>query len=547
MRLLVFWPVLFLETFLPGWLLLCGLGARDDSERILLAAPTSALVMGLFGLLGLALGWTPETAAWTALTAPLLAGFVLAAARHRPILPQRREHYALLLFWFGCTSLLLALTTRIPAYLGGGWYNDWLLSYQLSQWYGQHGRPEAIFFDVYSPISRPPLFYIVNGLCLARWYGIFDLYQWSATAWSSTLLFGAWAWVRQRPRRPRWWALAALPLVPAMVHNLLYPWPKGMAAGFVLLALYYFRRWDEKADTRAGWTSAALFGTAYFCHQLTVAYMAGVGFYLVVVQWRRLSRRRVLGALAGLAVILAVSLPWWTWSVRTYGFKKTVEASPVVARVVDRTGYDMTVTRAYNLAGLVLPENTRRVLSHRPLAPRSCLPGWMEALQAVWRGTLWGNLGLASLALLAWLAMRRRLRRVDAWPGWGTALFVIAFAVAVQPLREHGGMAQVALLPLAVLGFVWTTELFAARLSRTEWTVWVVLLVIEFLVACPILIRQLIEARTAGRLAREPSVYHLYEYASYARPAMVVAGAGVVVLAGLLWAAWQQKAVDKAR
>lgn len=545
MILLIFWPVLFCEVFLPGWLLLRAFTDWDEEDAVLLAVPASAMAVGMLGLLGLALGLERGLTAWGALLLPLSLGGVVVAARRRELLPQRRAHRRLLLLWFAATTAYLALQCFIAAFAGGGWYNDWYLSYQISDWYGQHGRLDAVFFDVYTPISRPPLFYILNGLALVRWYGGFDLYQWTATVWNSALFFGVWAWVREWPAARRGRLLALVWLLPVVGLNLLYPWPKGLATGLALLGLAAYRQWDRQGGARPALASGALLGAAYFCHQLALAYVAGLGFHLLVVRARRLSLRRVGFASLGLLLGALISLPWWAWCVRHYGVGKTLTSSPVVARVVDRTGYDLVVTRAYNLAGLVLPENTRRVLARRPLEPRSWLPAGMEAAQAVWRGSLWGNVGLAGLLMLAWLTLRRSGRASpDAWPGWGFILFVAAFAVLVQPLRERAGLAQVALLPLALILFAEVAERLLRDLSARARGLWLGLLVVEFFVAVPLCIHQVRGLVQAGRITPERGVSLLYN-----RAHADLLGVTLLALAGLLLLAlWlasdRQKEID---
>ncbi|MBE7558406.1 hypothetical protein HS125_05480 [bacterium] len=541
--LLIVWPILLLEVFAPGWLLLRGLSSWDEDDCMALAIPTGALAMGLLGLAGLWLQWEADAAAWIALGAPLALGLVAAGLRRRSLLPASRDHRRLLVAWFAATSLFLALQTRVAAYIGGGWYNDWLLSYQISWWYGEHGKPDAVFFEVYSPISRPPLFYILNGLEMARWFGLFDLYQWSATVWNSAILWGAWVWIRRHGStllsikgwRPAG-TLAALVLTPAVALNVLIPgcWRCG------LLALHYSAleeglRCDE---------CLAPLGVAYFTHQLTLAYLAGAGFYLIVSRWRKLSRRRLTEATIGLVLALSVSLPWWAWSIENYGLAKTLTTTPVLTRAVDKTGYDMLVTRGYNFAGLWLPENTRRILTGRLLEPSSALPRWTEAMQAVWRGTLWGNLGLATLAMLVWLALRRRLRPVDLWPGWGFVVFVVVFAVAVQPLRERGGLSQVALLPLAVILFLWTAQVFSVAFSRRGLFAWLALLAVEFLIACPLWVYQVREQAFADRLQLRTDIVAFFQRPDADLLGVATLAAAVSLLLALFITS-RQKGVDK--
>ena len=554
MHLIVLWPLLLLEIWLPGWVLVRGLLARDEDDEVLLAVPAAALVYGAFALAGVTLRVDPRLVSLAALVVPLGAGLFALALRQRTFWPARAHNRILLLFWIATTSLYLGLAGLMPTFVGGGWFNDWKLSYQLADWYGNYGGIGQHFFKVYTPISRPPLFYMLSGLDLSRWVGVFDTYQITATAWNGTLVFGLWAWLRTLPGRWKWSALLAGMLLPVVAVNLLYPWPKAFTTGLVLTGLYFFRRWERgtegtgtarRAPTEDGVLAAILFGLGWFAHQLTLAWLAGLAFYLLL-RWRTLRAARLRQLAVGGLIVLAVSAPWWLWALAEYGLEPFASATPVFSRVLDRTGYDMVVTRGYNAVGLVLPENTRRVLEHRPLQPESALPPWIEGMQAIWRGTVWGNLGLATLLVLL-LALLRWRGRMTGWPGWACLGFIIVFAILVQPLREHGGVAQVVLLPLALVLFAWAARTLARTGSRGLGAAWLLCVVIEFALAAPAWILALQREVARGNIAvREHGVTTLIQAVGATVPEIFLAG-GALFLAAWIVLAWldtRQKEID---
>jgi hypothetical protein len=543
MSLLIIWPLLFIEAFLPGWVLLRGFSNCEEEEAAALAIPTTVLSVGLLGVIALILNIPPLLAAWLSLLIPLVVGLLAMTRCECNLIPTNREVRRLLFVWFGAASALLGLQCLIPFYTGGGWFYDWVLSFQISSWYGKHGDLEATFFTVYNPISRPPFFYILCGGAMTRWFGDFTMYQLQATVLNSSLFIAVWYWVRQLPSRRKWLLLTAFWLLPVVAINLLYPWPKGLACGLTLLGLYYFKQWRCESKVYDGALAALLFGVSYACHQLVVAYLVGAGF-LLLAGWKNLNRRRLLHAVIGCIIILAISLPWWGWSMHHYGAKKTFSSSPVLTRIKDKSMDEMLVTRMYNLGGLVVPSNAIKAIQGEANNPPSVLPTWIEALQSVWRGTLWGNVGLSSiLTLLVCIVFLRRKWQLG-WPGWPFVMVVVAFAVLVQPLRESGGLAQVALLPLSLLLFISIARQLTIETQKIE-AFWTFGLGLEFCVAVLVWI---IFLNLAGpdqddlnrRVAQAMGVHHLRELSNFGL------AAGILILSGIcsILIAFRQKAVD---
>lgn len=174
-------------------------------------------------------------------------------------------------------------------------------------------------------------------------------YQIVATWLQATFLFGVWAFAVAAglPTAARRLVLLACCLLPAVIFNTLYTWPKILTTCYLMMVfalLFCFEPKDAREQTIAGFLLGALAALAALAHGGSMFALAGIAV-MVVIAWRWPSWRTVL---AGVPALVAVYVPWLAYQALVdppgnrllkWGFAGVVDPDP--------RGFGETLRAAY--------------------------------------------------------------------------------------------------------------------------------------------------------------------------------------------------------
>ena len=244
---------------------------------------------------------------------------------------------ALALFALGTLGTVLVAPVSGGALRIGDWVAHWFL---VLVYLGRPLPDLRVFVNRvgdFGVVSRPPLYNLEGGLLVGPLDEQFWPFQLAGALVGVPIVVAAVLWARNLGGVAAARAVAPLcALSPFLIQNTAYPWPKMVAALFVLLFLHAIRAAAlarDPARRRQTFLLAAVSaGLGYLAHQTAVFY---VGPTLLWLAWGRpcplfgrpVSRTFVTWALAGL-VGVAIVAPWQLWVVATYGLRATVEANP---------------------------------------------------------------------------------------------------------------------------------------------------------------------------------------------------------------------------
>ncbi len=273
-----------------------------------------------------------------------------------PSLFRSSEHSgvkSLLQTYAGFAAVSVGLLLSLRNFSGGTWVIDWHVHYSQSCYYLGFLTTDNYLADF---PSRPPMQNLLTALGMAVWpqdnsstaitlapdFASFQLASILlatvaflpcvrlATRFSARLS-GQGTQVSRR-RLPLLTA-AALLATPAVVAHLLFPWPKLLAAAYVLMACHlYLRHLDEPEPLAAMSTHHAK--PAYL---VTAVILLSIGclvhyscavYGLVLlghVMWRALRGRARWSSVVTTITIPALFLaPWFGWSIQTFGLQSTL-------------------------------------------------------------------------------------------------------------------------------------------------------------------------------------------------------------------------------
>lgn len=407
----------------PGYGLLAW-RARSMSND-LFTAMVCALSILTFGIaMGLAyvMGWSPVVVSRGFLLLSA-AGAIFAAFRST----APRLDFSLLAPAALAMAQAFCLQVSARVYCGGGWYGDWALHYETTMVL-LGGRPAdtPLFGGLYTLASRPPLFNLWQAgvLAVAR-SAAWPLYQAACAALAAPFLMASLVLARRvLPQPLARWSWCAILLSPMAMKNIAYPWPKLLAASYVLLALAYV------LDSRPrGALAGLLCGAGMLAHPLALPYALLIGV--------RIGRGEGARALAWWTLVaLAVALPWQFWVATAVGWDRAWRSNPVIAKSGEHA---WLAAKAHNAVSSLFPV---RLATSSSRSHAALVDGWL----AYQYGTLPGNLGVALLIALAMGAgATGRIGWLWLWVAWG-----FLCGTALHPLNiEDNGIAQVTMQPAA--------------------------------------------------------------------------------------------------
>ena len=378
-------------------------------------------------------------------------------------------------FWLG----LIAFQCITPVYGGAFMYGDWWMHFDIAQFYLGLRPPDVHYFDVYGIPSRTPLFNLYSAYFLAIFGNQFAVYQVVAIIPGIALIGAAASLVSSRKAVIM---LILFFLNPFMVTMMLYPWPKVLAAAYVLASLYFYIRWgsEPQPGPRLAYLSAwALgLGLAILAHSAAVLYALGI--FLDAV-FRRRSRATPVSHLFLAALVTAcVIAPWLFWSMRAFGPLAWWYASPTGVTRPDVFSSLWWVERGQNLAGTLLPLRALEALGGHMRNQWLWWNAWLRFYYAVLPGAC-----TLTVKVLLCTQLRRHFDAVRTLPLriFGIVI-VIAFlgTILLEPGANSNGLAGENMTVIVALALIVAAHVVGACSLREQRLIAVVA-AMEFLVS----------------------------------------------------------------
>ena len=422
------------------------------AEKIVASAVLS--LVGTFAFAWIVFGWALPPATLWVLPAIGAAGLALGAGALAEAW-RDTDGCAVIVGQLIVTAWCVGWLATIATYAGGGWSGDWFEHWERARFFLDHQPITQKFLGHDSLTARPPLANVVTAVFLTLTRADFAHYQLFSTLLATLVFLPAALLARRFGRNARAIAIcAALFLVnPLLVQNATFAWTKLPAALFVLAALYFFLRAQERgAPLAAPLLCATSLGAGLITH-----YSAGPYAVMLALSWlglgwaqrdeRDWQRATALAALAGAAVLAL----WFGWAIATYGAHETFFSNSSVTTAAQYHGSQLgKILR--NLRDTFVPHFIR---SPDPsfIAQRNLLGRWSDWFFQNYQL----NLPLAC-GSLAWLVIIRELVRARRGAGirdryfWGSLFAgVVVLGVGTHGARDEWGLAHICLQALVLL------------------------------------------------------------------------------------------------
>lgn len=368
-------------TFASGYLVLRALGAFSFDECVSMSGVAGcSLLAGISFASFLTRRFAPLYYVEILL---VIAAFCLVIIKRRNITLVSRAAMPWLPYGLILWGILVCLQLLAPIYTGAFRYGDWWMHFDISLFF-LGDRPLNIqYFDLYTIPSRTPLFNLFSGFYLAIFPNEFAVYQLSALVPGIALLAICPLLTSTNKTNT---LLFLICLNPFLITNILFPWPKILAAALILAAVYCYLRYisDSSAGFNAyllGWS--VFMGLAILTHASALIYALGVYLHHLIRRHQgRFDLRRLL--FPGL-ITLIILIPWLAWVYYTYGMASLLQASPASAQASIFSGA-WWLDRAVNALGTLLP--LPLILQSAAVVMESWMDSWLRFYYAVLPGTL---------------------------------------------------------------------------------------------------------------------------------------------------------------
>jgi hypothetical protein len=464
-------------SFAFGWSILNRFTDLDHEERFASAWGVGLAILGLaefFAFLAHA-----RQAPFNVWVMALMGAVALVCQLGRPRITRfTADFWWLAGLWALGVAHLVVVQALLPLYVGGDWWGDWSMHYQVAQVFLGTRSDDWAFMDQYTVASRTPLFNLVAAFGLSLSGDHFWLFQVFASWMNWCFALGLYLVLRDiGGARVGRFALLFAPLNLWMLHMAWFTWPKLLAAYFLLLGLHFYlvslrmRRTNPSAARKR----FLLFGVSsllgIMSHSVGIVYLAPLALHAAVTAWRERGSWLRLQDFATLALATAVLLgPWHAWLVSRFGLEEISKSSPVTILKTQLTQGSSNVRLAWlgafaqNLATSVLPSALDTIKQ------ASSVPDflYLYATDSYFNALL----GAMTMALTAFLAVRmwghwRRRLQPGVRPSMGDAtdrnaiwLFIgigCLGAAFLHTAPSVHGLAHCAFFPSAVLlvGLAW--------------------------------------------------------------------------------------------
>ncbi len=483
-------------SWLPGYGLARLLRAFDGDEAAVVAWPLSWAILGGMQLFGFVIGLPPW---WRYALLAVCGGLILYALVSLRRHALSAEIKQVMLLGLGGIAATVCIAVVIPVYDGiAGWYGDWWMHYDISQFYLGLRPDDVVYFGVYSIPSRFPLFNLIQAVLLTLLGNHFWVYQIAGVMPLGGLIGATYLLARGwMGKRVAMLAAGLLVVNPFVIQNALTPWPKVMAAACLLFGLAIYMR-QGGAGLRQ-W--AVLTSLALMAHQAAAFVAIAVGVHALV----RYRRGAVAPLMQAAAIAALICAPWLLWAISRFGLAALLAATPTIsARGAAIGSANWIIERVWNAIGTLAPLTFLRAASEwaRVGFGGEQMPALFGAILRYSYDVLPGAVTtVLSLVLLARFWPKREqtaniartteerrpasrsatlLAAVGSSTGLAVlvSLFAFAGAIIVHPGLNRTGLAAESLEPVVVLLLIIAARALVELAAR--WRLVVAALVLEF-------------------------------------------------------------------
>lgn len=433
--------LILFSTLIYGFLIACFIAKKAD-ELVALALPTAfaLLAISTFVPLVLKIDFYPTS---QMLAAGILIGFIVSQSVKsnaiETILSQSKSLVKyfknnLALIW-GYLLILVFLTSHqilIPFYGLGSLPGDWFGHYRITH--------EFLSDSINEFPMRLPLYQLLQVFFLsatANFGGDFYLFQITQLIVGFSifpvvhLLFN-----RLFGEKYSTAILLASALLPYVLVQAVYPWPKILASSYSLLALYFYLNLRKNYTSRKDLFLCGLFGgLSIFSHWLGVPYFVCILFDFVKMPAQEINAI-VRAKLKLTFIALAVLLPIYLWGFSEFGFGPTLLAN---WSIVEKQNYSIVqniATRLLNLLTTSFLPLTIFIGLFRELPKLGFTElGWIDTIARAFSWHFGSVLGNLTLSLTVFVVLRflqdlktsgvTTLRAIGGWIKRGFAYIIM--------------------------------------------------------------------------------------------------------------------------
>lgn len=359
--------------------------------------------------------------------------------------------YSFLLLW------ALLFLSMIRSYSGAGWAKDWLEHFQRTLFFLHHFPADFQIVTGYAVSSRPPMMNVLGTFFLAQAGDRFENFQ-IVFAFLNLLVFLPCCLILPALARAR--KLRIVPLVvlfalnPVVMETVTYTWTKSLTAFFVVLALWFYLAGWRKNDLGRMTAAFVALSAGLLVHYSAGPYCAFVGLHYLLCVFRRRERKwRELTIIAVACSLLL--LPWFSWSIATYGAHVTFASNSTVASSQRYPGSNLHKIVA-NIYDSIVPRVLRQPSTVHAWDQQNIPWTIRDNAFIFYQTNLIFAMGLTAGPLILWLLFRvfqRSGGRRSERRFWLALIpFCVIVGIAVVGERDYWGEAHLTLLSLEILG-----------------------------------------------------------------------------------------------
>ncbi len=341
---------------------------------------------------------------------------------------------------------------------------DWAEHYQRAMfWKGADGYGvDFSFIGRYLLTARPPLQNVVTAVAMSGLGEGYQSYVYVTAMLNALVSVSAvllLPMMVRRGRRGQWILLGLLLLSPMFAFHATYAWTKLYCGFFVLASWAFYVRHMTQASTLRLTIAGAMMAMAVLVHYSAVVFLLILGLHYV---WMLMSRRGELRrAVLAVSVSCVIGMSWFGLAMQTYGARATFFGNTVAEETSIRTLEENAEKIAWNIRATIFPQ-----VWVGGLAP-SASSYWGGLRERLGQNNLTCfplMLGVGGVVIGLWgMVTLPRGRRLFAW-WWVVGSVLLGVGVHGDAV-VGGGLAQVGLLPLGVMGLTF----FAANLVKRRW------------------------------------------------------------------------------
>ncbi|GEM_PF-6208447 len=463
--------LIYILYFLPGYIILSFFNVGKE-ERIFVSFAVSSLLFYLSSFLYYLWG------NYTILFLPFTP-FVLLFISVKKCVSLPEQKLPLLL----CSLLPLYSFLQqflIRFYGLGGWYGDWLMHFQIAQFYAKRIASLSNVVGNYTLTARPPLFNL-NGAYFLKLLGdnFFTFQIFSAVA-NSLFVFPFfyllhYSFKKQRLVLP---VLLLLFFHPAIYRHLTYTWNKLFTTYFIFTGLLLGLKFLKTEQRNLLILSGLAWGLSLFAHQFSFFYF----FPFLIFLFVKKNKNNFMAKSLFILTVLLVLSPWYSWAIAKFGWKSTFIENPAVTMAY-KTLPKWLGVRAWTFFSTNLPllfiYSLRRWL--RGFSP---LVGVYNGYISFYIDCIPGFVGMSLILAVILLMIKGKLKGINVPHKkflYSLILAGIGGSILTQPYDYLQGSLHTGMLPamLIFLSFCLTIVLN----SDLKKNLWISLLVGEFFIA----------------------------------------------------------------